>query len=416
MATLLSASRHGAMFRPSVPNVWLLTWLVSYQRKSTNISAVDSFISELMDNKKLKWKVLNSRHRNGQPKTSPKTADLAPSELAASIRTPTETIQRSSFRFSELYNELTNNPLVVNISQMEVSQVDHLLETALKEQNNEDVKLLLAQILEYEKLPSLQVLNAVLKNLAHRTETRTIERLIELYRKLHSECGSTAIGRFEHYRALCEWKQGNTFKSLDAFRSIMLECNEERMIMIDHLLLEIIDETIGKKSEAVLLAVMQLCEFSLVELRHEFPICYVWEKSFLSAWHSDQEAAKTLFDRHDALRNAISKRIPNLCYKLLYENNVEKVYQLIEMFLKHEMKADCKAMLIRLFEYQYWRKNLRGCSEIMQNAIDLNIALPEMCNRQLLELLLGRSATEAAQREAWKKSKDLKPNKYTLKF
>lgn len=63
-----------------------------------------------------------------------------------------------------------------------------------------------------------------------------------------------------------------------------------------------------------------------------------------------------------------------------------------------------------------WRKNLRGCSEIMQNAIDLNIALPEMCNRQLLELLLGRSATEAAQREAWKKSKDLKPNKYTLKF
>uniref|UniRef100_A0A182JZX3 Uncharacterized protein n=1 Tax=Anopheles christyi TaxID=43041 RepID=A0A182JZX3_9DIPT len=416
MATILSVTRHGALFRPSVPNVWLLTWLVSYQRKSTNISAVDSFISELMDSKKLKWKVLNSRHRNGQPKLPNQNAESTPSELAASIRTSTESVKRSSFRLSELYNELTNNPLVVNISQMEVTQVDHLLETALKEQNTEDVKLLLVQILEYEKLPSLPVLNAVLKHLSHQTDTDTIERLGVLYRKFHPEWENTAFGRLEHFKALGQWKRGNTLKSLDAFRSIMVECSEEKLITIDHMLLEIIDETIGKKSEAVLLAVMQLCEFSLTELRHEFPICYVWEKSFLSAWHSDQEAAKTLFDRHEALRKAISIRIANVCYKLLYDNNVEKVYQLIELFLKHEMTVDCTAMLIRLFEYQYWRKNLRGCSEIMQSAIDLNISLPEMCNRQLLELLLGRSPTEAVQRESWKTSKDLKPNKYTLKF
>uniref|UniRef100_A0A182P8Q8 Uncharacterized protein n=1 Tax=Anopheles epiroticus TaxID=199890 RepID=A0A182P8Q8_9DIPT len=418
MAAILSATRHiSTFYRPSVPNVWLLTWLISYQRKSTNISAVDSFITELVDNKKLKWKVLNSRHRNGHPTPSAPIAEPSPVGFAASIRTAVaEPIEKSSFSFSALYNELTNNPLVVNICQMEVSQVDHLLETALKEQNTEDVKLLLAQILEYENLPSLAVLNTLLKHLSHRTEAETIERLSSLYRKLHPEHDNTAFGRFEHYTALCEWKRGNTFKSLDAFRSLMADCTEEQLITIDHMLLEMIDETIGKKSEAVLLAVMQLCEFSLIELRHEFPICYVWEKSFLSTWYSDQEAAKMLFDRHEALRHATSKRIANLCYKLLYESKLEKVYQLIEMFLKHEMKADCKALLIRLFEYQYWRKNLRGCSEIMQNAIDLNISLPELCNRQLLELLLGRSTTEKAQRESWKKSKDLKANKYTLKF
>lgn len=413
MAALLSATRYGSRLRPSVPNFWLLTWLISYQRKSTNISAVDSFISELMDNKKLKWKVLNTRHRNGQLKV-PSPSD--PAAELTNVRTPAiDGIARPSFRFSELYNELTNNPLVINISQMEVSQVDHLLETALKEQNDQDVKLLLSQILEFQKLPSQPVLNAALKHLSHRGDAETVDKLIALHYTLYPERSSkdAAICRMEQYKALCQWKLGNTFKSLDTFRLIMTECNEEQMIAVDHMLVEIIDETIGKKSEAVLLAVMNLCEFSLTSLRHEFPLCYVWEKSFLSAWHSDQEAAKTLFDRHEQLRNAISKRIGNISYKLLYDNNIEKVYQIIELLLKHSMTSECKSMMIRLFEYHYWRKNLRGCSEIMQNAIDLNISLPEMCNHQLLELLLGRSTTAET---ASKKSKNLKPNKYELKF
>ncbi|XP_052897017.1 uncharacterized protein LOC128303952 [Anopheles moucheti] len=413
MAALLSATRHGPMFRAMVPNVWILSWLVSYQRKSTNISAVDSFISELMENKKLKWKVLNNRNRNGKTKLASQISDY---DVATNVHIPTDTILRSTFRLSELYNELTNNPLVVNISQMEVSQVDHLLGTALKEQNSEDVKRLLSQILEYEKLPSLPVLNATLKYLSLQTQMETIEQLAALYTQYHPEQNSTAIGRFEHYKALCQWKLGSTLKSLQTFRVIMTDCDEDQLLTVDHMLLEMIDETIGRKSEAVLLAVINLCEFCLIELRHDFPICYVWEKSFLSAWHSDQEAAKALFDRHGALREAVSRRSTNLCYKLLYDNNVEKVYQLIELFLKHDMKAECKAMLIRLFEYQYWRKNLRGCSEIIQNAIDLNISLPELCNRQLLELLLGRTTTGMEQREALKQSKNLKPNKYELKF
>uniref|UniRef100_A0A182ME09 Uncharacterized protein n=1 Tax=Anopheles culicifacies TaxID=139723 RepID=A0A182ME09_9DIPT len=414
MAALLAATRHGAMFRPSVPSVWILSWLVSYQRKSTNISAVDSFISELMENKKLKWKVLNSRHRSAKTKYASQKSEH---ELGMNVLTPTDTILRSSFRFSELYNELTNNPLVIDISQLDVSQVDHLLETALNERNVEDVNRLLAQILEYKHLPSLPVLNAALKFLSHQTQMEMIEQLTALFLELHpEEQQSTAIGRLEHYKALCQWKLGNTLKSLEAFRAIMADCNDDQLLTVDHILLEMIDETIGRKSEAVLLAVINLCEFCLIDLHHDFPICYVWEKSFLSEWHSDQEAAKMLFDRHGALREAVSRRITHFCYKLLYDNNVEKVYQLIELFLKHDMKAECKSLLIRLFEFQYWRKNLRGCSEIMQNAIDLNIALPEMCNRHLLELLLGRSTAGMEQKEASKHSKNLKPNKYELKF
>uniref|UniRef100_A0AAG5D481 Uncharacterized protein n=1 Tax=Anopheles atroparvus TaxID=41427 RepID=A0AAG5D481_ANOAO len=408
MASLLTTSRHGTLFRPQIPSVWILTWLIGSQRKSTNINAIDSFISELVENKSLKWKVLNSRHRNGQPRVLPQVTNPSPKE---------ESLVRAPFRLTELYTELTQNPLVINISKLEVAQLDQLMATALSEQNKQDISVLLNQMFQFSKIPSVSVLKSVLKHLADAGEREKLEQLIDLCENLHTEGTQPTICRFDHYRALCQWKLGNTLKSLEAFRAIIAVCSEEEeLITVDHMLREMIDETIGKKSEAVLLAMMGLCEYCIVELKHEFPICYVWEKSFHSTWHSDQQAAKTIFDRHEPLRTAISKRLANLCFKMLYDNDVEKVYQLIELFLKHNMKAECKAILIKLFEYQYWRKNLRGCSEIMQNAIDLNITLPEMYNRHLLELLLGRDQTHPAQHDPPRKTKGLQPNKYELKF
>ncbi|XP_049544140.1 uncharacterized protein LOC125956380 [Anopheles darlingi] len=386
--------------------------LVGRYRSSSNISAIDSFISDLVDNKKLKWKVLNSRHRNGQAKT----VEELPKE-STSTGAPA-TVPRTSFNLSGLFAELTQNPLVVNISSMDVPQVDHLIETALAEQNDGDVKLLLEQIVLYRKIPSAPVVDKVLRHVAVLADTDKLASLIDLFssRSGGKDANAKPVQQFDHYKALCLWKAGNTLKSLESFREIAKHSRPEDLFLVDQILRELIDETIGKKSEAVLLAVMGLCEYCLTDLRHEFPICYVWEKSFHSSWHSDQEAARTLFDRHANLRTAISKRLSNLCYKLLYDNNVEKVYQLMEHFLKHNMKPECTHILIRLFDYQYWRKNLRGCSEIMQNAVDLDIVLPELYNRRLLELLLGRASLDPSVTGSSKKSIVPKTRKYELKF
>uniref|UniRef100_A0A2M4ASI0 Uncharacterized protein n=1 Tax=Anopheles triannulatus TaxID=58253 RepID=A0A2M4ASI0_9DIPT len=409
MAALFAAARPAAV--RSVSNS--LRLVGCHHRSNSNISAIDSFISDLVDNKKLKWKVLNSRHRNGQAKA----AEELPKESTLD-RDPATVLPRTSFNLSGLFTELTQNPLVVNISSMDIPQVDHLIETALAEQNEGDVRLLLQQIVQYRKIPSSAVVDKVLRHVAGLADTDRLAGLIELFtsRSVGKDTVATPVQRFDHYKAWCLWKTGNTLKSLESFREIAKHSRPEDRFLVDQILRELIDETIGKKSEAVLLAVMGLCEYCLTELRHEFPICYVWEKSFHSTWHSDQEAARTLFDRHDALRVAISKRVSNLCYKLLYDNNVEKVYQLMEHFLKHDMKPECTHILIRLFDYQYWRKNLRGCSEIMQNAVDLDIALPELYNRRLLELLLGRAALDPSVTGASKKSIVAKTRKYELKF
>lgn len=299
MAALFAATRPVAV-RSISNNLWLVGW----QRSSSNISAIDSFISDLVDNKKLKWKVLNSRHRNGQAKA----VEELPKE--STLDRDPATVPRTPFNLSGLFTELTQNPLVVNISSMDVPQVDHLIETALAEQNEGDVRLLLEQIVQYRKIPSMAVVDKVLRHVAGLAESDKLAGLIELFssRSVGMDGKATAVQKFDHYKALCLWKTGNTLKSLESFREIAKDSKPEELFLVDQILRELIDETIGKKSEAVLLAVMGLCEYCLTELRHEFPICYVWEKSFHSTWHSDQEAARTLFDRHVALRTAISKR------------------------------------------------------------------------------------------------------------
>lgn len=65
-----------------------------------------------------------------------------------------------------------------------------------------------------------------------------------------------------------------------------------------------------------------------------------------------------------------------------------------------------------------WRRNLRACSEIIQNSIDLDIVLPEAYNRKLLDLLLGRAGMQTrppAEAEG-KRKQQLQPKKYELKF
>lgn len=378
MALLALTVRHQAALRAAsvpFPSGWLF--------KSTNVDAIDSFISELVENKTLKWKVLNNKNRVPLRKSA---APQAPQPLTA-IVTPS----RSPFRLTQIFDDLTSNPLVVNIEPLEQTHIDNLVETAIVEGNGKDVQLLFEQMLEYRRVPSQQVLRMMCEYFATETERKRLEELVELCRTVIPK--ETAKNRdFLHYKALLQWKTGNSLNSLQSFKEALQGSCTETKQDINRLLKAIVDETIGKKSEAVLLAVIELGEFCMFQLKDEFLLCYVWEGSFRSQWFSDQEAAKMLFDKHSSLRVAIARRLAKLCFTYMQEFNAEPVYRLMELFLKHKMLPQCQQILVRLFEYQYWRRDLRACSEIMQNSIDLDIPLPDIYNRKLLDLLLGRTA------------------------
>lgn len=62
------------------------------------------------------------------------------------------------------------------------------------------------------------------------------------------------------------------------------------------------------------------------------------------------------------------------------------------------------------FCFADWRRDLRACSEIIRNSLDLDIPLSEPHNQKLLNLLLGGPAMYPN-----KKAKDV-PTKFELKF
>ncbi|XP_065081164.1 uncharacterized protein LOC135703769 [Ochlerotatus camptorhynchus] len=404
MALFALNSRHVAFRGVPLPNAWLLSLLLSH-RKSTNVDAIDSFISELMENKAFKWKVLNNKHK------------LVPVLKAPVLNSSISSPKSTPFRLTQIFNDLTSNPILINIELLEQTHIDNLVDTAIKEENDKDVKLLLDQMLEYEKLPSTNVLNMLLEYLANTLDRNRLEKLVDLCHKVSPKYVAENCNML-HYKAILLWKSGNSLNSLDKMKEALVGCTPDAKVVIDRLLINIVDETIGRKSEAVLLAVIEMGEFCLKEMNDSFLICYVWERSFHSQWYSDQEAAKAMFDKHESLRLAIAKRINSLCFAFMQDFNTEPVYRLMELFLKHNMLPQCRLILICLFEYQYWRRNLRACSEIIQNSIDLDLALPEAYNRKLLDLLLGRSGmqTRPSVETEGKRKQKLQAKKYELKF
>lgn len=266
------------------------------RRKSTNVDAIDSFISELMENKAFKWKVLNTKHKPAPVLKAPMPH--------SSILSP----KSASFRLTQIFDDLTSNPIVINIEHLEQTHIDNLVDTAINEGNDKDVHLLFDQILEYEKLPSSNVLNMLLEYFANSSDRNSLEKLVDLCYKINPKYVAENCSLL-HYKAILLWKSGNSLNSLSTFKeALLVGCTPDAKVVVDRLMTKIVDETIGKKSEAILLAVIEMGEFCLKELNDSFLICYVWESSFQSQWYSDQEAARMMFDKHESLRLAIAKR------------------------------------------------------------------------------------------------------------
>ncbi|XP_062543624.1 uncharacterized protein LOC134211066 [Armigeres subalbatus] len=404
MALFVLRSRYVAF--PPLANIWLRNLLLVGHQKSTNVDAIDSFINELMENKAFKWKVLSNKHK--------------PVPMVKRVDTQNHIQSLANYGLTQIYDDLTSNPLVINIKSLEQSHIDNLLDTAMRENNDKDVHLLFEQMIDYDRLPSKNVLNMLLEYFANAADRKRLDNLIALCNQIEPSFVTDGSGLL-HYKAVIAWRGGNTFNSLDLFKKALIGCptNETRKV-INLLLARIVDETIGKKSEAVLLAVIEMGEFCMAEMKDDFLVGYIWERSFQSQWFSDQEAAKGLFDKHECLRLAVATRVNSLCFKFMHENDTEAVYRLMELLLKYGMSAQCRPILISLFEYQYWRRNLRACSEIMQNSLDLDIPLPESYNQKLLTLLLGRSSSSSAKPTttvvATKQKQQPKTNKYQLKF
>lgn len=355
MSLLLIQSLHPLFRCSSSASLLVLqsTIKLSNKNKSTTADSIDSFTNDLVVRKSLKWQIL-------QQKIAPMPSSQPIKPIPTAIITvPNETLSHQ-FRskaqklISEI-SSLSDVDLCIEFDTLTQYHIDHLLLSALFDEKKKNFYAIIDQCILFKKGPSERVAFDVLRYLSDRGDLMYTKLFIEL-------CSQTLPSvykenfQFDHLLAKCMWKQGNADGGLRLLACVYVKVtalkDSQILVLIRQIFQEIVEETVGKKSEAVLVAVTSVATELSESFNEHQVLAYVWKSCFLSGWFCDQQQAVLLFEVHAPIRAIVGDSVSMTAYKLLQNHNTDAVYRLIELLLKFDMKNECKICLGFLFEYQ----------------------------------------------------------------
>jgi len=197
-------------------------------------------------------------------------------------------------------------------------------------------------------------------------------------------------GKFEPYIAQCLWSAGKFEEALNKLRECYATDNVDIKNIVKGNYRKIVEDTISNRSEAILAKITAHAR-TIFEI-HKDPtiLLFVWSDCFLSDWFCDRQFAGSLFKQYVSLRVMVGKDMDKFAFLLLQHHNIDAIHRLIEQCLAFDMKAECRICMTLLFDYQYWRSDLRACAEIMKNSLELSIPLSSLHNQKLLRLMLKK--------------------------
>jgi len=278
--------------------------------------------------------------------------------------------------------------LTVDFERLDQPHIDHLLLTACRDKNNEFIEKFVDQCCTDNKVMGERSVLTLCEYFSTLGDNQSLIKLIELC-KLNDRIVYDRNCEFNHFIARNLWERGNS----DGALSLLDECYQRATTSVRKsirlIFRYIIEDTVDKKSEAVLVRLIKSAILFHDSFNEPMPLAYIWKTCFLSAWFSDQLTADQLFCEYSEIRIIVAKRRGLLCYNALCSGQVDVVHRLIEAFLKSNMKEECRLILELLFEYQYACKNLRACSEILKTTLELDIKFSSTYNLKLLNLLMG---------------------------
>ena len=318
---------------------WVFRYLIANQLKSTNVNNIEAYINDLVQTKSTKWELVR---KNYEQQRSIKEETNKPENFKFQ--------ERSKLILKELKN-LDQSPLPVDIKALDAYQIDNLVINSLDEGNKTDLYILIDQLLNYRKLPSERVTKEIMMYLCCVCDENNLEKFINLCASDFREFYNSNL-QFRHFQSLLLWKRGNATQSMRNYRELFIECSESTMrdSLIEMLNL-IVDETLGSKSEGVLVSLTEFAQFLGKNFNDYNILTKIWMKSFKSVWYSDNCLARDLFESDEKVRDIVGQRASFLSYLYLKEHNMEAVHRLIELFLKCNMKNECRNVLMVLFNY-----------------------------------------------------------------
>ncbi|XP_013118871.2 uncharacterized protein LOC106095956 [Stomoxys calcitrans] len=362
------------------------------QRKSTQIDAIDCFTNELVERKTKKWEELRGNFL--------KKSEADP--LTNSTRTITDNSVPSTSSFSQNFglmskavlndlHALRSPELGLDIRSLSQAQLDNLLTSTLEIKNKVDFLYLIRQCIQWQQLPSNDVLIACLKYLSSLSRIQQIESFAEICKKINHPLSETYVD-LAPFKAMAQWRSGKADLAITTlFEGYEVSNSSEGKRMIRAAFRTIAEETLAKKSEAVLVCLMEVARSLYEKHKDIFVLACVWKQCFISDWFCDQKSASDLLSHYDELQQLVAKRSITLCSSFLSRNNVDAVHRLIEVFLQYNERDACSNCLSLLFTYQYNRKDLRACAEIIKSCSELVMPLSETQNEQFLSLFIKQN-------------------------
>ncbi|EDW47589.1 uncharacterized protein LOC6608862 [Drosophila sechellia] len=364
--------------------------------KSTQLDPMDCFTNDLVTRKTQKWEELRDslikRPTSGNLETD---ANCNVGTQGKAVNTSTSFSQNVGLMSKGMMSDLKalrSPQLGLDIRSLSQAQLDNLLMATLEIKNKLDFLYLIRQCIRCNLLPSNEVFVSCLKYLSAQRKLQQLEALAETCRQLEHPFSQT-YADLAPFRAIALWNNGNADVALMTLHrgyGVSMTSEEGRR-MARTAFRTISEETLAQKSEAVLVSLLEVARAIHREHKDIFVVACVWKQCFASDWFCDQKSASELFEHYKELQELVERRASSLCSSFLARNNVDAVHRLIEAFLQHQQRSACSSCLSLLFNYQYMRKDLRACAEIVKSCSELEMPLNELQNEQFLSLFLDQS-------------------------
>lgn len=320
--------------------------------------AITEFTDELLSKRQLRWEILKQKQTIGS--TSPHISRLK--DVANFIESMKRTTETSG---SEVMF------LSVDFEKLDESHIDHLVLAACRDKNNEFIEKFVDQCVDGNKVIGENSVLTICEHFSTLSDNRTLMKLIDLC-KSNNRLVYEQNCKFKHFIARNLWQKGNSDGALTLLHDAFEQANESVRTSIRYIFRFIVDDTVNKKSEAVLVRLIKSAALLQERLDESTILLYIWKTCFLSSWFSDQVIADQLFSEYSEIRSNAAKRLAIqepfiftklkmfclvhrrgiLSYNALCTGQVDVVHRLIEAFLKFDMKEECKLILELLFEYQ----------------------------------------------------------------
>ncbi|RZF40629.1 hypothetical protein LSTR_LSTR007512 [Laodelphax striatellus] len=291
----------------------------------------------------------------------------------------------------KLFDKLSDEEILLEINQM------------AKEKRSKDAADLLKLCVKKQINLSVSFLVYIVKLFSRIGEKQGLEVAIEQLRISDNDLYEKENG-FKHYTAQSSWMQGNFVHSTRTFMEI-LEVNtcfspSEKLV-----LQTIISDSISTRGEAALFIMKEFVEDISKTHGDYFPMVMFWQHLFESEWFADQQLSKELLKGNQKLLDHLHWIIPMWSYRLLKNHKTDVVFRLCQVLLEYN-HIDCYSLVLHhLFDYYCNRGDVKKCTTIMKNALDLNITMKEVQQKRFLILLTTGKPDSISETSETKSSK-----------